>query len=186
MWPLLYNGTMSSTTEAMPTATTPKSRHMRINDASYRMLDFLSVMRGEPKGLLLYRMLRKGLKVYQEETAWSPAPPPFVIKPTFAKVGSAVLLYNPFIDAAVLTGKEAVALADAITGSLEGRSISTFQIVTEEHGHTIRLKPSGRRIHLIINDTDFPMALMVARDVAAALDSASVHATDSTAAPTVH
>lgn len=63
--PLLYNGAMSSTTEAMPTATTPKSRHMRINDASYRMLDFLSVMRSEPKGLLLYRLLRAELQVYQ-------------------------------------------------------------------------------------------------------------------------
>ncbi|WP_419756452.1 hypothetical protein [Brevundimonas sp.] len=178
---------MTSTTRALPTATTPKSRHMRINDASYRMLDFLSSMRGEPKGLMLYRLLREQLAVYQEETAWSPAPPPFVIKPTFGlKVGNAVLLYNPFIDAAVLTGKEAVALADAITQSLEGRSVSTFQIVTEEHGHTIRLKPAGRRIHLIINATDFPMALPVARDVAAALDSASVHATEPTAAPTVH
>lgn len=177
---------MSSTTEAMPTATTPKSRHMRINDASYRMLDFLSVMRGEPKGILFYRLLREGLKVYQEETAWSPAPPPFVIKPTFATVGSAVLLYNPFIDAAVLTGKEAVALADAITDALEGRPATAFQIITAEHGHTIRLKPAGRRIHLIINDTDFPMALPVARDVAAALDSASVHATENTVVPSVH
>ena len=185
--PLLYNGPMLSTDEALPTATTPKSRHMRINDASYRMLDFLSVMRSEPKGLLLYRLLRDELKVYQEETAWSPAPPPFVIKPTYGlKVGPGVLLYNPLITPAVLTGKEAVALADAITQSLEGRSVSTFQIVTEEHGHTIRLKPAGRRIHLIINDTDFPMALPVARDVAAALDSASVHATEPTAAPTVH
>lgn len=178
---------MLSTEEALPTATTPKSRHMRINDASYRMLDFLSVMRSEPKGLLLYRLLRDELKVYQEETAWSPAPPPFVIKPTYGlKVGPGVLLYNPFITPAVLTGKEAVGLADAITTSLEGGSISTFQIVTAEHGHTIRLKPAGRRIHLIVNDTDFPMALPVAQDVAAALDSASVHATESTVAPTVH
>lgn len=184
--PLLYNGGMSLTNEALPTATAPKSRHMRINDASYRMLDFLSVMRSEPKGLLLYRLLREELKVYQEETAWNPAPPPFVIKPTFAKVGNAVLLYNPFTDAAVLTGEEAVALADAITVSLEGRSVAAFQIVTAEHGHTIRLKPAGRRMHLIINDTDFPMALPVAQDVAAALDSASVHATEPTAAPTVH
>ncbi|WP_374321779.1 hypothetical protein [Brevundimonas sp.] len=177
---------MSPTEKALPTATTPKSRHMRINDATHQMIDFLSVMRGEPKGLLLYRLLRDELKVYQEETAWSPAPPPFVIKPTFAKVGNAVLLYNPFITAAVLTGKEAVALADAITASLEGRSISAFQIVTAEHGHSIRLKPAGRRIHLIVNDTDFPMALPVAQDVAAALDSASVRATEPTTAPTVH
>ena len=177
---------MIATEEAPPTAPTQTSRHVRVNDASARMLDFLSMMRGEPKGLLLYRLLRAELTVYQDETAWSPAPPPFVIKPTFAKVGNAVLLYNPFIDAAVLTGKEAVALADAITESLEGLSISTFMIVTAEHGHTIRLKPAGRRIHLIVNDTDFPMALMVARDVAAALDSASVHATDNTVAATVH
>ena len=177
---------MIATEEASPTATTPKSRHVRINNATHEMIDFLSIMRGEPKGLLLYRLLRAELQVYQEEAAWSPAPPPFVIKPTFAKVGDAVLLYNPFIESAVLTGKEAVALADAITASLEGRSISTFQIVTEEHGHTIRLKPAGRRIHLIVNDTDFPMALMVARDVAAALDSASVHATENTVAATVH
>ena len=177
---------MIATEEALPTAPTHASRHVRVNDASARMLDFLSMMRGEPKGLLLYRLLRDELKVYQEETAWSPAPPPFVIKPTCAKVGNAVLLYNPFIDAAVLTGKEAVALADAITESLEGRSISTFKIVTAEHGHTIRLKPAGRRIHLIINETDFPMALMVARDVAAALDSASVHATENTVVGTVH
>lgn len=159
---------------------------MRINDASYRMLDFLSVMRGEPKGLLLYRLLRAELQVYQEETAWSPAPPPFIIKPTFAKVGNAVLLYNPFIDAAVLTGKEAVALADAITDALEGRPVAAFQLITTEHGHTIRLKPAGRRVHLIINDTNFPMALPVAGDVAAALDSASVHATEKTVAATVH
>ena len=185
--PLLYNGAMTPTTEALPTATTQKSRHMRINDASYRMLDFLSGMRGEPKGLLLYRLLRAELKVYQEETAWSPAPPPFVIRPTHGlKVGPGVLLFNPHLTPAVLTGKEAVALADAITASLEGRSISTFQIVAAEHGHTIRLKPAGRRIHLIVNDTDFPMALPVAQDVAAALDSASVHATEPTAAPTVH
>jgi len=177
---------MSLTNEALPTATTPKSRHMRINDASYRMLDFLSGMRGEPKGLLLYRMLRKELGAYQEETAWNPAPPPFVIKPTFAKVGNAVLLYNPFIDAAVLTGKEAVALADAITDALEGRPVAAFEIITAEHGHTIRLKPAGRRIHLIVNETDFPMALPVAQDVTAALDSASVHATELTAPPTVH
>ena len=186
MMPLLYNGVMSPISKALPTATTPKSRHMRINDASYRMLDFLSGMRGEPKGLLLYRLLREELKVYQEETAWNPAPPPFVIKPTFAKVGNAVLLYNPFIDAAVLTGKEAVALADAITDALEGRPVAAFAIITAEHGHTIRLRPAGRRIHLIINDTDFPMVLPVAQDVAAALDSASVHATESTVAPTVH
>lgn len=172
--------------EASPTATTPLPRHVRINDASARMLDFLSIMRGEPKGLLLYRLLRDELKNYQDETAWSPAPPPFVIKPTYVESGYSVLLYNPFIDAAVLTGKEAVALADVITDSLDGCPVASFEIITQEHGHRVSLKPAGPRIHLIINDTNFAMPHMVARDVAAALDSASVHATDNTVAATVH
>lgn len=181
-----YNRLMSIIEEAKPTATNLKARHMRLNYATANMLDFLSVMRGEPRGNLLYRLLRDELKNYQDETAWSAAPPPFVIKQTFAKIGAGVLLYNPFIDAAVLTGKEAVALADAITDATEGRPVSPFEIITQEHGHRIRLKPAGRRIHLIVNDTDFSMPLMVATDVAAALDSASVHATPRAVAETIH
>ncbi len=179
---------MKSTEEALPTAQTPKSSHVRLNDASARMLDFLSAMRGERKGLLLYRLLRAELKNYQDETAWSPAPPPFVIKQTFGgKIGAGVLLYNPFLtDSAVLTGKEAVALATAIHDSLEGRTVAFFQIITQEHGHRISLKPAGPRIHLVINDANFPMPHMVATDVAAALDSASVHAIDNPVAATVH
>ena len=178
---------MSLTEEALPTATNPKSRLVRINDATHRMLDFLSDMRGEPKGLILYRLLRSELKSYQDETAWSPAPPPFVIKQTYVESGCSVLLYNPFLPVpAVLTGKEAVALATAIHDSTEGRSVAGFEIITQEHGHRVQLTPAGKRIHLHVNNANVPMPIMVAKDVAAALDSASVHATDNTVVATVH
>lgn len=179
---------MHPTAEASPTATTPpKSRLVRVNDASSHMLDFLAVMTGERSSSLLYRLLRDELKKYQDDVAWSSAPPPFVIRQTYVERGCRVLLFNPHLPpGTILTGKEAVALADALTDAVEGRPIAGFQLLTVENGDAVRLTRAGRHVGLHINEYGYPMTHEVARDVASALDSASVHATDNTVARTVH
>lgn len=179
---------MSRTEEVLPTATIPpKSRLVRVNDASSHMLDFLAVMTGERSSSILYRLLREELRKHQDEVAWTPAPPPFVIRQTYVESGCAVLLFNPHLPpSSILTGKEAVALADALTDAVEGRPIASFLLTTSERGDTIRLTRSGRHVALHINKYGYPMTYEVARDVAAALDSASVHATNNTVAPTIH
>lgn len=179
---------MYSTEEASPTATTPpKSRLVRINDASSHMLDFLAVMTSERSSTILYRLLRDELKKHQDHVAWSSAPPPFIIRHTHVEGGCRVLLFNPHLPpSTILTGKETVSLADALTDAVEGRPIAGFQLLTVENGHVVRLTRAGRHIALHINEYGYPMTLEVARDVAVALDSASVHAIDTPVAATVH
>lgn len=177
---------MPTAKEALPTAARSRSSLVRINDASTRMLEFLAVMTGEKKSTILYRLLRDEIGRHQEATAWSPAPPPFVIKPTYIETGCAVLLWNPHLPSSILTGAEAIALADALTDAVEGQNIATFELRPTRGGEAIQLSRAGRHVALRIGDTGWPMTFEVARDVAAALDSASVHADSDAVAATVH
>lgn len=174
---------MISTEEALPTATTPPaSRLIRANNACREMIDFLSVMTGERPGNLLYRLLRAEVRNHSEEVSWTPAPAPFVVRPTSIFGGWGVLLWNPHIGSSVLTGTEAVGLSEAITAALNGKSgvFALVPTVNNVPGNppqaSIRIIRGGRYVTISIGDKSYPMSLEAARDLVQALADCSAHA----------
>ena len=174
-------GTMNAFTHGAPpelsTTRTPinHARHLvALPDPTYRLLERISVLRGVPKSDAMYEALRDTLRKQEECESWAYAPPPFSIKPTHIDAWIGVLLWNPWLPTVVLSGSEACRLAEVLYEAVEGTERLNFELVSGRGNHRIVVSRGAAHVALHIDGQKYAMVRPVAKDVAAALESASV------------
>lgn len=143
---------------------------------AYRLIQRLAVLKGVTMSEAAYTAFRDDLHRLEDGETWERVPAPFSIKPTYFADQAMVLVWNPYFTPLTLTGKEACSLAGAIIDACESPTPLTFKLTTERGEHRVRLSRGGSHVSLHVDDESFAMPLIIAIDVAKAIDSASVNA----------
>jgi hypothetical protein len=143
---------------------------------AYALLNRLAVIRGTSMSDTLYIALRDDLHRQENGEGWAYIPPPFSIVPAYFETWCGVKLWNPFLPTVMLTASEACSLATGIHKVVESDSPVHFELISGYEAHHVSLSRGPTHVILLIDGERFNMPRPIALDVAAALESASVHA----------
>ena len=156
-------------------------KSVSLPEPTHRILEHVAVHRGLTMTGMIYLLARQELATQENAASWSKIPSPFVVRPTHTSEGVLVDLWTPFhARPALMTRSETTRLADALTAYADGGPAG-LDFRTQYRGQRVHLKRGSHHISIFIDGDSYAVTRETAREVAIALDNASVGALDQVA-----